>query len=120
MKRPTLNMRFEPDVLDAFKATSGPGWDESVDAALVPAIGKRFASRTEPNVQLQASSGADLRITAAHPAQATDRQTAEIRSEALCVFIMAAESIPTLGKNPPSIKSSPLPGSAKRLFTASV
>lgn len=33
VKRPTLNMRVDPDVLDAFKAT-GPGWQTRINAAL--------------------------------------------------------------------------------------
>lgn len=33
VKRPTLNMRVDPEVLDAFKAT-GPGWQTRINAAL--------------------------------------------------------------------------------------
>lgn len=37
VKRPTLNMRVDPDVLDAFKAT-GQGWQTRINAALRDAI----------------------------------------------------------------------------------
>lgn len=37
VKRPTLNMRVDPDVLDAFKAT-GPGWQTRINAALRDAV----------------------------------------------------------------------------------
>ncbi len=33
VKRPTLNMRVDPDVLEAFKAT-GQGWQTRINAAL--------------------------------------------------------------------------------------
>lgn len=33
IKRPTLNMRVDADVLDAFKAT-GPGWQNRINAVL--------------------------------------------------------------------------------------
>lgn len=36
-KRPTLNMRVDADVLDAFKAT-GPGWQTRINAALRDAV----------------------------------------------------------------------------------
>ena len=37
VKRPTLNMRVDADVLDAFKAT-GPGWQTRINAALRHAV----------------------------------------------------------------------------------
>ena len=37
VKRPTLNMRVDADVLDAFKAT-GPGWQTRINALLRDAI----------------------------------------------------------------------------------
>ena len=37
VKRPTLNMRVDADVLDAFKAT-GPGWQTRINAALRAAV----------------------------------------------------------------------------------
>lgn len=37
VKRPTLNMRVDPDVLNAFKAT-GPGWQTRINAALRDAV----------------------------------------------------------------------------------
>ena len=37
VKRPTLNMRVDADVLDAFKAT-GPGWQTRINAALRDAV----------------------------------------------------------------------------------
>ena len=37
VKRPTLNMRVDADVLDAFKAT-GPGWQARINAALRDAV----------------------------------------------------------------------------------
>jgi uncharacterized protein (DUF4415 family) len=37
VKRPTLNMRVDPDVLEAFKAT-GPGWQTRINALLKDAI----------------------------------------------------------------------------------
>ena len=36
-KRPTLNMRVDADVLDAFKAT-GPGWQTRINALLGDAV----------------------------------------------------------------------------------
>jgi uncharacterized protein (DUF4415 family) len=36
-KRPTLNMRVDADVLDAFKAT-GPGWQTRINAVLRDAV----------------------------------------------------------------------------------
>ena len=37
VKRPTLNMRIDADVLDAFKAT-GPGWQTRINAVLRDAV----------------------------------------------------------------------------------
>ena len=37
VKRPTLNMRVDPDVLDAFKAT-GQGWQTRINAVLRNAV----------------------------------------------------------------------------------
>jgi uncharacterized protein (DUF4415 family) len=37
IKRPTLNMRVDADVLDAFKAT-GPGWQTRINAVLRDAV----------------------------------------------------------------------------------
>lgn len=37
VKRPTLNMRVDADVLDAFKAT-GPGWQTRINALLREAV----------------------------------------------------------------------------------
>ena len=37
VKRPTLNMRVDADVLDAFKAT-GPGWQTRINAVLRDAV----------------------------------------------------------------------------------
>jgi len=37
VKRPTLNMRVDADVLDAFKAT-GPGWQTRIHALLRDAV----------------------------------------------------------------------------------
>jgi uncharacterized protein (DUF4415 family) len=37
VKRPTLNMRIDAEVLDAFKAT-GPGWQTRVNAVLRDAV----------------------------------------------------------------------------------
>jgi len=37
VKRPTLNMRVDADVLDAFKAT-GPGWQTRINAVLRNAV----------------------------------------------------------------------------------
>ncbi len=37
VKRPTLNMRVDPDVLAAFKAT-GPGWQTRINSLLKDAI----------------------------------------------------------------------------------
>ena len=37
VKRPTLNMRVDADVLDAFKAT-GPGWQTRINAVLREAV----------------------------------------------------------------------------------
>ena len=37
VKRPTLNMRADADVLDAFKAT-GPGWQTRINALLRDAV----------------------------------------------------------------------------------
>jgi uncharacterized protein (DUF4415 family) len=39
VKRPTLNMRIDADVLQAFKAT-GPGWQTRINAVLVEAVRK--------------------------------------------------------------------------------
>ncbi len=39
VKRPTLNMRIDADVLDAFKAT-GPGWQTRINAVLRRAMGR--------------------------------------------------------------------------------
>ena len=39
VKRPTLNMRVDADVLDAFKAT-GPGWQTRINAILLKAVRK--------------------------------------------------------------------------------
>lgn len=39
IKRPTLNMRVDPEVLDAFKAT-GPGWQTRINEVLVKAVRK--------------------------------------------------------------------------------
>ena len=36
-KRPTLNMRVDADVLDAFKAT-GPSWQTRINAVLRDAV----------------------------------------------------------------------------------
>lgn len=44
VKRPTLNMRVDPEVLDAFKAT-GPGWQTRINALLRDAV-KRGLERT--------------------------------------------------------------------------
>jgi uncharacterized protein (DUF4415 family) len=41
VKRPTLNMRVDPEVLEAFKAT-GPGWQTRINAALRDAIKRGF------------------------------------------------------------------------------
>lgn len=41
-KRPTLNMRVDADVLDAFKAT-GPGWQTRINAALRDAVAHGMA-----------------------------------------------------------------------------
>jgi len=37
VKRPTLNMRIDAEVLDAFKAT-GPGWQTRINAVLRDAV----------------------------------------------------------------------------------
>jgi uncharacterized protein (DUF4415 family) len=37
LKRPTLNMRIDAEVLDAFKAT-GPGWQTRINAVLRDAV----------------------------------------------------------------------------------
>ena len=37
VKRPTLNMRVDADVLDAFKST-GPGWQTRINAVLRDAV----------------------------------------------------------------------------------
>lgn len=37
VKRPTLNMRVDADVLEAFKAT-GPGWQTRINALLADAV----------------------------------------------------------------------------------
>ncbi len=42
VKRPTLNMRVDADVLDAFKAT-GPGWQTRINAALRDAVAQGLA-----------------------------------------------------------------------------
>ncbi len=42
VKRPTLNMRVDPDVLDAFKAT-GQGWQTRINAALRGAVARGIA-----------------------------------------------------------------------------
>ncbi len=42
IKRPTLNMRVDADVLDAFKAT-GPGWQTRINAALRDAVAHGMA-----------------------------------------------------------------------------
>ena len=42
VKRPTLNMRVDPDVLDAFKAT-GQGWQTRINAALREAVARGIA-----------------------------------------------------------------------------
>ena len=39
VKRPTLNMRVDADVLDAFKST-GPGWQTRINAVLLEAVRK--------------------------------------------------------------------------------
>ena len=39
IKRPTLNMRVDPDVLDALKAT-GPGWQTRINNLLKEAVKK--------------------------------------------------------------------------------
>ena len=39
VKRPTLNMRVNADVLDAFKAT-GPGWQTRINAVLREAMNR--------------------------------------------------------------------------------
>ena len=39
VKRPTLNMRVDADVLEAFKAT-GPGWQTRINAVLLEAVRK--------------------------------------------------------------------------------
>jgi uncharacterized protein (DUF4415 family) len=39
VKRPTLNMRVDAGVLDAFKAT-GPGWQTRINAVLLEAVRK--------------------------------------------------------------------------------
>ena len=43
VKRPTLNMRVDADVLDAFKAT-GPGWQTRINALLRDAVKRGMAS----------------------------------------------------------------------------
>ena len=42
VKRPTLNMRVDPDVLEAFKAT-GQGWQTRINAALREAMARGIA-----------------------------------------------------------------------------
>ena len=42
VKRPTLNMRVDPDVLEAFKAT-GQGWQTRINAALRDAVSRGIA-----------------------------------------------------------------------------
>ena len=42
VKRPTLNMQVDPDVLDAFKAT-GQGWQTRINAALRDAVSRGIA-----------------------------------------------------------------------------
>ena len=42
VKRPTLNLRVDPDVLDAFKAT-GQGWQTRINAALRDAVARGIA-----------------------------------------------------------------------------
>ena len=42
VKRPTLNMRVDADVLDAFKAT-GPGWQTRINALLRDAVKRGLA-----------------------------------------------------------------------------
>ena len=42
VKRPTLNMRVDPDVLEAFKAT-GQGWQTRINAALREAVARGIA-----------------------------------------------------------------------------
>jgi uncharacterized protein (DUF4415 family) len=42
VKRPTLNMRVDADVLDAFKAT-GPGWQTRINAVLRKAVARGVA-----------------------------------------------------------------------------
>jgi len=39
VKRPTLNMRVDPEVLEAFKAT-GQGWQTRINAALRDAVSR--------------------------------------------------------------------------------
>ena len=39
VKRPTLNMRIDAEVLDAFKAT-GPGWQTRINAVLRDAVAR--------------------------------------------------------------------------------
>lgn len=39
VKRPTLNMRVDPDVLEAFKAT-GQGWQTRINSALRDAVAR--------------------------------------------------------------------------------
>ncbi len=42
VKRPTLNMRVDAEVLDAFKAT-GPGWQTRINALLRDAVKRGLA-----------------------------------------------------------------------------
>ena len=44
VKRPTLNMRVDADVLQAFKAT-GPGWQTRINALLRAAVASGQVSR---------------------------------------------------------------------------
>ncbi len=43
VKRPTLNMRVDADVLEAFKAT-GPGWQTRINALLRDAVKRGMVS----------------------------------------------------------------------------
>ena len=45
VKRPTLNMRVDADVLEAFKAT-GPGWQTRINAVLRDAVAQGHRDRT--------------------------------------------------------------------------
>ena len=48
VKRPTLNMRIDPDVLEAFKAT-GPGWQTRINDALKSWVQTQKQAQTQPD-----------------------------------------------------------------------